>query len=372
MTAAPSLAFPGSRTLAGWWRQLRPQQPLSMWVAHLFLHRVEALVSLARPCCVEPFTLLVLQALGLESASLRRAAAPPAVRETQAGELLGRLDAHFHLGRDLLRRVLHALAAEGLVQADADGLWGLTAAGEQARRAGEYPRVSQERRGFHFVEPQAPRGQAAGPPHFLNLNGHNAVPWPATESWEFDPAVLRACVDRPPEWKQRYGFPLEVRAVLGTEAPADQWERVIVDRPERLLAVLIETAAADGVPSLLGLPVRQDGWILSSAEPAFVVRTSWDELFPEVSAGSAAGQWEQAWRTWCQPRGLPADDVESCACEAHGTVVRVRAPSRLIERLRAARSDALKGEAWLLAGEGAIRRAAGVELVEAPRARPVG
>ena len=48
-----------------------------------------------------------------------------------------------------------------------------------------------------------------------------------------------------------------------------------------------------------------------------------------------------------------------------GIHLRVAPPARLLERLRAARSDALKGEAWLLAGEGPVRRAAVVELVEA-------
>jgi len=41
----------------------------------------------------------------------------------------------------------------------------------------------------------------------------------------------------------------------------------------------------------------------------------------------------------------------------------VRAPHRLIERLRAARSDAIKQEAWLLAGAGRTRTAAQLELL---------
>jgi hypothetical protein len=40
----------------------------------------------------------------------------------------------------------------------------------------------------------------------------------------------------------------------------------------------------------------------------------------------------------------------------------VYAPPRLIDRLRAARSDAVKQEAWLLAGEGRTRTAAQIEL----------
>jgi hypothetical protein len=36
-----------------------------------------------------------------------------------------------------------------------------------------------------------------------------------------------------------------------------------------------------------------------------------------------------------------------------------------VERLRQARSDALKGEAWLVAGGGSVRELALLELVEA-------
>ena len=45
--------------------------------------------------------------------------------------------------------------------------------------------------------------------------------------------------------------------------------------------------------------------------------------------------------------------------------LRVFAPDRFIHRLQQARSDALKGDAWLLAGEGRIRAAAQLEIVEA-------
>ena len=41
----------------------------------------------------------------------------------------------------------------------------------------------------------------------------------------------------------------------------------------------------------------------------------------------------------------------------------VRAPARLADRLRQGRSEALRGEAWLLAGTGQIRHAALIDLV---------
>src|SRR5262249_35580821 len=46
MMVSSSLAYPGSRSLAGWWRQLAPLHPRAVWLAHLLLHRVEALVRL--------------------------------------------------------------------------------------------------------------------------------------------------------------------------------------------------------------------------------------------------------------------------------------------------------------------------------------
>ena len=54
------LAFPGGRALAGWLRQVVPHGPESVWVGHLALHRVEALVDLTRPCRVDRFSRFVL------------------------------------------------------------------------------------------------------------------------------------------------------------------------------------------------------------------------------------------------------------------------------------------------------------------------
>src|SRR5262245_12510437 len=147
MTSATSLAFPGSRALAGWWRQLAPHKPEAVWVGHLSLHRVEALVELVHRRHPDPFTLLVLQAVALE-----RFASAPSSSTSLPDEFLARLDERFHLGRSLLRQVVRGLVVEGLVKADEGGC-ALTPLGEQALIRGEYPWTSRERRGFHFVEP---------------------------------------------------------------------------------------------------------------------------------------------------------------------------------------------------------------------------
>jgi hypothetical protein len=353
MNAAPAPTFPGSRVLAGWWRQLTPYGPAEVWVGHLALHHVEALVELTRPCRPDPFALLVLNAVRLEHA-----------RAAPAGPFLRRLDERLHLGPALLRQALKALEAEGLAAENCGGDWALTPLGEEAVARGEYPRRSRERRSFHFVHPRA--GGPGAAPHFLNLNSHSDAPTPVNEPWEFDPAALRASLTRAPEWKARYGFPAEVSAVVSSAAAA--WDEVIVDRTERLLTVMVRVPGEGGPDTLLGFAARPEGWTLQADAPVFAITGRWDELFPEVSAGPSAEAWRRAWLSWCQPRSIPEAEAGACALEPQGQRLQVRAPGRLIERLRSARSDAIKGEAWLLVGDGPLRRAAVLELVEAARA----
>jgi len=72
-------------------------------------------------------------------------------------------------------------------------------------------------------------------------------------------------------------------------------------------------------------------------------------------------------------RARPGDDVHRGKEQSLGILAIAideregLAPQRLVDRLRAARSDAVKQEAWVLAGAGRVREAAQVELVEAPR-----
>jgi hypothetical protein len=369
MTGPPSLAFPGSRTLAGWWRQLTPHRPQGLWIGHLGLHRVEALVALARAHAPDPGTRLVLKALSLAESAPGSSVSP-----------LEHLDAHLHLGRQLLAQVLRTLAAEGLVQADRAEHWVLTPRGQQALAEGAYPQRTQERRTFHFLEGEGdPPGTGRSPP-FVSVNNSTGVPVAAEEGWQFDLDLLRACLKQPAEWKQQRGFPLDVCAILDSrdsagpvDAPADErtppplaWQRVVVDRPERLLVALTVTEFPEGKRGLLAFAVRQDGWVLNSAEPALSLAEGWHELFPELANELPLEVWRQAWRSWCQPRGVSLADAAACGLERQGERLRVTAPARLLEHLRATRSDALKGQAWLLAGEGRLRTAALIDLGEPP------
>lgn len=354
MTAVSPLIFPGSRTLASWWKQLAPFQPRALWTGHLLLHHIEALASLQLLLPLDRISRFALSALGLsERASLEN------------------LDQRLHLGLALLRQLVRRLESAQLVRQDGNQTWSLTELGRQALEKDAYPQLRQERRVFFFVE----NGQPARPPHFLKFARPPAVlAWPAGDSWRFEPSQLQACVRQPPEWKQRFGFPLDVQQVLGSEAapqsPApslEEWQRIILDRPERLVTTMALASGNDGIERLLGFAVQQEGWVLQSAEPVFAIDGAWQEVFPQLATDVTLDDWRQAWHTWCQPRGLPATEVAACVLERQGYRLRVRAMPRLVERLRAARSDVFRGEAWLLAGTGPIRPAAQIELVETQR-----
>ena len=356
MTPASPLVFPPSRTLAGWWKQLAPLQPRMLWVGHLLLHRIEALVALHLLSHLDPLWLFFLRAVALTG-----------------GSSLEDLDQRLHLGLPLLRQLAGHLDSAKLIRPMEAGTWSLTSLGQQALEQGSYTRVSHERRAFYFVENEQP----VRPPHFLNFpSGSPMLAWPGNDGWRFEPTHLQTCIARPAEWKQRFGFPLEVQEILSGAEVGDSaalasqtWQRIILDRPERLVVAFLVVSSEQRKERSLGFAVQLDGWILQMAEPAFVVETDWQEVFPELATDLPLDQWNQAWRAWCQPRGLPAAEVEACALEPRGCRLRVTAPPRLIERLRAARSDVFKGDAWLLAGTGRFRAAAQVELVETRRER---
>src|SRR5205807_503108 len=173
---------------------------------------------------------------------------------------------------------------------------------------GGYTRISQERRAFYFVHNE----ESAKPPHFLNIRKPlAALPCPDADAWRFEPSHLQACVEQTPQWKRRYGFPLEVQRILDSGRagefspfPAPAWQRIMLDRPERLLAALILVSARETTERLLGFAIHppspssfqqprgegsrraiplppaptsggeskgREGWALESPEPVFVV-----------------------------------------------------------------------------------------------------
>jgi hypothetical protein len=123
---------------------------------------------------------------------------------------------------------------------------------------------------------------------------------------------------------------------------------------------------------LVGFAVDPPNWVLRTSDPVLSLGAVWHEVFPELQAEVPEEQWRDAWRAWCQPRSLPPREVEACSLHREGHRLRVTAPSGFLQRLRAARSDALRGDAWLLGGRGPVRPAACVELVEVTGIRSQG
>jgi hypothetical protein len=366
MTGASSLAFPASRKLAGWWRQLAAFHPRTLWVGHLFMHRVEALVRLTQPRALDSLALFVLRALTLQERAQTAAGAGEAT--------LHWLEARLQLGAPVLRAALRELEAEGLVGRTSDGGWPLTSQGRRALEQRSYTRITHERRTFHFRDGP---GDGAAPHHFLDLHNGTGIPWPLAAGRSFDARALHACIGRSVEWKRSYGFPQDVQEIVELDdahappaanpAPPqpELWRRVIVDRAERMLVLLCLAGSSDAGEQLLGLAIREDGWVLLTASPLFTLGAGWRDVFPELSTAASPSSWRDAWDGWCAQRGLPEDEVAACLLDLHGVRLRAVAPAALIQRLRATRSDALRGEAWLLGGSAPIRAAAQVELVAA-------
>jgi hypothetical protein len=342
----------------------------------LVVHQVEALVRLMKTSPLPPFSLLVLKALTLTAPA-------PSAGPLSPEETLEQLNDRLHLGRQMLRQVLAGLQAEGLVQAEPGSPWLVSALGQHALERKEYPHLIHERRTFHFVDKQE---TGPGGWYFLSLHNSSGIPWPAAEGLTFDLRALQASLDQPVEWKQNHGFPLDVEEILGLPSEAEKgpaesdpretaagrwlplpapspWQSVILDSPEWILAVLVLTAGPNGNSQLMGLPVRQDGWVLQAGAPLFTLKAGWQEIFPELGQEPSPESWREAWRAWCEQRSLPAAEANACSLQRQGQRLRLAAPPGLVDRLRSTRSDVLKGETWLLAGDGRIRPAAQVELI---------
>jgi hypothetical protein len=319
-----------------------------LWVAHLLLHRLEALVRLSRPCTLDRFTQLTLEGLAL----------------TPAPDL-ERLAGLLPFDGPTLRQLLGELTALGLVRADASGRWNLTDVGNQARQSGQFSQPSVERRAFYFLE----NGHADRPPAFVHLPAGTASAWPAPENWRFNLSLFKNCVTQSPEWKRRHGFPLDVTEILTPEANSSAapdnllhtgWQRVILDQSERLVTVLMLTRAQPRDERLLGFAVQQKGWVLNPAAPTLDLGSDWQTIIPDVVDDPPMPLWQQAWTTWADASGLSHADIDASRLERHNHHLRITLARPIVERLRAGH----KGDVWLLAGENRFRAAALLELVE--------
>ena len=338
MDRASALIFPGSKTLAGWWRQLHAYQPQAFWVGYSFLHRIEAPVTAVRRQSVEPFPHLVLQALALEKTD--RVSLP---------ELCSRLG----LPALVVQRVLADMERDGFLARTGPDRWQATERGTHALQWRHYPQSVQERRVFAFLDRLDTSGQRANAPQFVNVVECAGTPWPVDDEHRFDIATLQACIEQTVEWKQARAFPAEVQMLTNT-APAVSWEHVIVDRPERVLLVLI-VGQSGGAAVLLGFAVKVDNWTLYDQTPVLRLPASESAIWPDLAKAPAAEVWHEAWRSWCRQRQLPTNEVELCALTHREPRLEVQPPPRLLQRLQAAKSDLFRGEAWLLVGDGYVR-----------------
>lgn len=354
MTEEALLDFPPSRVLAGWWKQLTPLRPEAIWVAHLFFHHVEALVEGAAPVKLDGLSASVLQGLG------------------PTPQPLARLQARSQLDAAFLNQVLRQLGRDRLAVEESGQSWRRTPEGEEALRNGQFPRAQCERRGFAFLDP---RRQGMAPQFVSLIRPEVLTPWRPDGDWQFDLHALSDCLTSSLEWKKRRNFPAHVRRIFGMndepsfpDASSEPWRRVVVDHPGYLFAMLVALPTGANQVTLQAYPIRRDRWELSSSAPAFDLSDQWPEILPELKEEPSPGQWREAWQSWCQPRSLPAADVGACTLRREGCRLNVSAPRRLVERLRAARSDVFKGEAWLTAGGPSVRVVASVDLTTAEHA----
>src|SRR5260370_40736701 len=112
MTVPAALPFPGSRVLAGWWKDLRAYHPQSLAIAHVVLHRVEAPVRATTTVTVDRPRALLIRFLALA---------------TPAGG--GKSLEAVSLKTSFLVGMLPGLARDGLVLRGGDGTWGPTPPG---------------------------------------------------------------------------------------------------------------------------------------------------------------------------------------------------------------------------------------------------
>lgn len=334
MTAAIAMNIPGGRAVVTWWRDLATRHPRRLWFAHLALHHIEALV--------ERETSFPLDNLAQSLYPLLRSLEYP-IPLTRLHDLLG-LDA--------------ALTSCLITQLISSGVLALDSTETALYFPPNIPSPSQpiakhlrQRAIFHFTD--------GTPPLFVSIdeNACSALMPPST--WSFDLDQLRQCLAQPESWRSRNQF-LEgsCRLLLPEDLLGQAQNEVLalaLDRAEQALLVLIQTEA-----ELLGFSVNPEDWEMRR-EPAVKLPLTAD-LSQALLAPLPPEQWRQAWQLWCQQRSLPTAEVESCRLEVADHRLLVRAPGRLVDRLRQSRADSTRGDTWLLAGTGRVRHAALVEL----------
>jgi len=346
MTSASSLPSPSSRTLAGWWKQMTTLAPRRWWFGDLCVHRVEAAVQVRQVTPLPPLTQAVLHTLSL------------APSEESSRE---ELEESLRFPGPLLHQCLRQLSLGGMLDSVPPNRWRLTEPGRRAIADRKSESTVFDRRLFSFVERRDANGARLAPPFFVPME---AAPQtgPSTANLEFDVAWLEECIGQDPAWKETQGFPTNVERLLkfetnnGSESlPA--WQKVVVDRLEVLTLVLAQPSAEPD--RIHGFVITPANWALDLKTPIFQRRI---DATPYLHEESSAQACRDAWLAWAKLRNLPAQDVEACELSLEGVVLHVRGPRRLLDSLRQSKSDLVRGEAWVLLGDGFVRQAVRLDL----------
>lgn len=337
MVDVSALVFPASGVLAGWQRQLAARQPQALWIGHLFLQRVEALVQTATQRPLERGAALILQAVGLSEAASN-------------DQALVNLRDRLYFPEAMLRHELRNLESHGLVAVERIAL---TAAGRQALADGFYAQPQWQRRSFTFLERWDAEGGRVTPPRFVPAEPVTAAPWQSASPW--DDAWLRECLAKPVAWKNACGFPQDVRAVANAAPDTiPLWQRVTAVRPEKLIAAIALIPQGQAT-QLLAFAARLSG-NLASLTPLLQLGEEGRAQLPELAPEPTAEDVQSAWLCWCQCHGITSPLAESCPYRVNGLELRVQVPAVLLHELHGRRCE-LTGQEWLLLGGGAVRRA---------------
>jgi hypothetical protein len=343
------VSFPGSRELSGLCRQLASRATQPLWIAHLFLHHVEAPVWVRQTTSLDP----------LSAAALRAFEAVGACAASTVESMLG-------LGPAVTRRLLHDLATAQLIEPAAAHSWRASRAGRRAIGSQSSHQRALQRRDFHFVD-----ALASDSPRFLPLAHAAGQPFVAPADWSFHPDVLRACISGPLEWKQRHGFPVDVEALLApsdaaeSAEPIPDWQHVILDRAETLTVAVSLTGEA-----YEGLVLEPASWTLSHSQPVFQLGTNAArEILGNELGDPSPADWRSAWVAWCASQGLSPPEANSCRFTLEAAGMQLTGHSLRPERLRPLLQE-LQAGVWLLVGGGMVRRVLAVTVATEALARP--
>jgi len=321
MTPALPASYPGGKTFAGWNRQLASLQPRLLLAADLRVEEVDLQVRVRRERCVDPLSRLMLDTFpdqGFIATSALAALTP--------------IDPY------LIRSLTLELRKAGLIQIDQGEGMALTNAGEQARSAGTYWSIGCVRRSFHFLDLRP-----ATVPVFVKADHWPLQPSPGqgTVAEALGPGAVLGALAQPAKWKQEWGFPEEIDAVLDLSAPGpcDVRQRVPVIRVRRLCVAIVGIGGEERREWLI-LPAKPDGWSVSGLEP---LQRLPDTAIPVLEVD----RWRDSWMGWCKSKRIPAKDSDSCHLKAADNQLQVQFPAALTDSLRKARDELLKTDTWV-------------------------